>query len=226
MIQSGFSKNESIHLAIQAVMKNVIRFDSWFKQKSFDSDSIHDSNQKSFTSLLGTNGKTSPMELAQVDFQRKSQFVTNSDFTFKSQPSDRPEAALLGALRIRRLRFKAALGLFSRNWGQNGAQCPKWRFATNVAHCDEYGAIISGVLTYITLPSLVRIGTHLPKLWSFEVFDPSWHVPRGRWRRFMGTCLWPVDVIITMWNMVCVDTTFGDLWPAKDAKCVKYRIFT
>ena len=45
MIQSRFSKNESIHLMIQAVMKNVIRFDSWFKQKSFDSDSIHDSNQ-------------------------------------------------------------------------------------------------------------------------------------------------------------------------------------
>ena len=28
MIQSGFSKNESIHLVIQAIMKNVIRFDS------------------------------------------------------------------------------------------------------------------------------------------------------------------------------------------------------
>ena len=26
-------------------MKNAIRFDSWFKQNSFDSDSIHDSNQ-------------------------------------------------------------------------------------------------------------------------------------------------------------------------------------
>ena len=37
MIQSFFfSKNESIHLVIQVVMKNVIRFDSWFKQKSFD----------------------------------------------------------------------------------------------------------------------------------------------------------------------------------------------
>ena len=30
---------------IQAVIENVIRFDLWFKQKSFDSDSIRDSNQ-------------------------------------------------------------------------------------------------------------------------------------------------------------------------------------
>ena len=37
--------NESMYLVIQAVMECVIRFDSWFKQKSFDSDSIHDSNQ-------------------------------------------------------------------------------------------------------------------------------------------------------------------------------------
>ena len=44
MIQSGL-KNETIHLVIQAVMKNVIRFDSWFKQKAFESDSINDSNQ-------------------------------------------------------------------------------------------------------------------------------------------------------------------------------------
>ena len=101
----------------------------------------------------------------------------------------RPGAALLGALRIRRLRFKTVSGLVSLNWGQNGAWCRKWRFATNVAHCDKYGAVISGVLTYITLPSLVRIAQHLSKLWSFEVFNPSWHVPRGRWRRLMGTCL-------------------------------------
>ena len=26
--------------------------------------------------------------------------------------------------------------------------------------------------------------------------------------------------------MVCVDATVGDLWPAKDEKCVKYRIST
>ena len=136
-----------------------------------------------------------------------------------------PEAALLGVLRIRRLRFKAVSGLVSLIWGQNGAWCRKWCFATNVAHCDKYGAVISGVLTYITLPSLVWIGQHLPKLWPSEVFDAFWHVPRGRWRHLMGTCWWPVEVIITMWNMVHVDATVGDLWPAKDAKCVKYRIF-
>ena len=139
---------------------------------------------------------------------------------------ERTGAALLGALRIRRLRFKAVSGLVSLNWGQNGAWCRKWHFATNVAHCDKHGATISGVLTYIILPSLVRIGLYLPKLWPSEVFEGSWHVPRGRWRRLMCTCLWPVDVIITMWNMVCVDATVGDLWPAKDAKCVKYGIFT
>ena len=138
----------------------------------------------------------------------------------------RPEAALLGALRIRRLRFKAVLGLVSLNWGQNGTWCRKWRFATNVAHYDKYGAVISGVLTYITLPSFVRIGQHLSKLWPSEVFDAFWHVPRGRRRHLMGTSWWPVDVIITMWNMIHDDATVGDLWPAKDAKCVKYRIFT
>ena len=58
------------------------------------------------------------------------------------------------------------------------------------------------------------------------MFDVFRHVPRGRWRHLMATCWWPVDVIITMRNMVCVDATVGDLWPAKDAKCVKYRIFT
>ena len=44
--------NESIHLVIQAVMKHGIRFDSWFKQKSFDSDSIHDSNKNRLHVLL------------------------------------------------------------------------------------------------------------------------------------------------------------------------------
>ena len=159
-------------------------------------------------------------------FSKKITILTNSDFALKSQPSDRPEAALLGALRIRRLRFKAVSGLVSLNWGQNGAWCRKWRFATNVAHCDKYGVVIFGVLTYITLPSLVRIGQHWSKLWPSEVFDAFWHVPRGRWRHLMGTCWWPVDMIVTMWNMVHVDATVGDLWPAKDAKCVKYRIFT
>ena len=37
--------NRFIELIIQAVMKNVIGFDQCFKQKLFDSDSIHDSNQ-------------------------------------------------------------------------------------------------------------------------------------------------------------------------------------
>ena len=38
-----FEKNESIHLMIQAVMKNLIQFDAWFKQKSFDVDFWFDS---------------------------------------------------------------------------------------------------------------------------------------------------------------------------------------
>ena len=105
----------------------------------------------------------------------------------------RPGAALLGALRIRRLRFKAVSGLVSIDWGQNGAWCRKWRITTNVAHCDKYCAVISGVLPYITLPNLVRIGQHLPKLWPSEVFwgllaratwqvaPPYGHVLMTRW---------------------------------------------
>ena len=39
---------------IQAVVKNVTRFDSWFKQKSFDSDSILDSNQNRLHVCIAT----------------------------------------------------------------------------------------------------------------------------------------------------------------------------
>ena len=61
-------------------------------------------------------------------------------------------------------RVKATLDLFSRNWGyQDGTWYPKWRFATNVAHCDKHGACEFVVLTCITLLSLVQIGPHMLK---------------------------------------------------------------
>ena len=68
---------------------------------------------------------------------RSFEFLGN----FKNNPSQysmiqhRPEAALLGALRIRRLRFKAVLGFFSRIWGS------KWRVVPKMALCDKCGAL-------------------------------------------------------------------------------------
>ena len=89
---------------------------------------------------------------------------------------------------VRTIHKKLDYSLVFYYWAQNGALCPKWRFVTNVAHCDKYGACEFDVLVYITLPSLVQIGLHLPKLWLFEVFEGSWHVPRATWRHLMNTC--------------------------------------